>query len=223
VLLQNANNASVHFLLGQAYAQQKDYPNAEKELKAAVQLDPRLPEAHYYTGLVYLHQSQFEPAAAEFRSELELRPGDLSRDVPSGFHPPVSGPSCPKPSHRYGHAIQLKPDYEAAQFELGRALLQQGDASEAVQHLEIATKLAPDHDAAFLPTKARPTAVPAVSPRQRSTLAHYQRLIEANRLKKRESLEIESLNRVFYIIYATQNSACLPRDEETAYGVWSGR
>jgi predicted Zn-dependent protease len=88
------------------------------------------------------------------------------------------------------HAIQLKPDYEAAQFELGRALLQQGDASEAVQHLEIATKLTPDHDAAFFQLSQAYRRAGRI-PEATSTLAQYQRLIEANRLKKRESLEIE--------------------------------
>ncbi len=189
LLLQNANNASVHFLLGQAYAQQKDYANAEKELKAAVQLDPRLPEAHYYTGLVYLHQSQFEPAAAEFRSELELRPGDPLSTYHLGFTLLSEG-QLPEAIASLRQAIQLKPDYEAAQFELGRALLQQGDTAEAVQHLEIATKLTPDHDAAFFQLSQAYRRAGRI-PEATSTLAKYQSLIEANRLKKRESLEIE--------------------------------
>jgi tetratricopeptide (TPR) repeat protein len=189
LLLQNANNASVHFLLGQAYAQQKDYPNAEKELKTAIQIDPRLPEAHYYSGLVYLHQSQFEAAAAEFRSELELRPGDPLSTYHLGFTLLSEG-QLPEAVASLRHAIQLKPDYEAAQFELGRALLQQGDASEAVQHLEIATKLTPDHDAAFFQLSQAYRRAGRI-PEATSTLAQYQRLIEANRLKKRESLEIE--------------------------------
>jgi tetratricopeptide (TPR) repeat protein len=189
LLLQNANNASVHFLLGQAYAQQKDYPNAEKELKTAVQLDPRLPEAHYYSGLVYLHQSQFEPAAAEFRSELELRPGDPLSTYHLGFTLLSEG-QLPQAVASLRQAIQLKPDYEAAQFELGRALLQQGDASEAVQHLEIATKLTPDHDAAFFQLSQAYRRAGRI-PEATSTLAKYRQLIEANRLQKRESLEIE--------------------------------
>jgi tetratricopeptide (TPR) repeat protein len=86
--------------------------------------------------------------------------------------------------------IQVKPDYEPAQFELGRALLQQGDASGAVQRLEIATKLTPDHDAAFFQLSQAYRRAGRI-PEAADTLAKYQRLIEANRLKKRESLEIE--------------------------------
>jgi tetratricopeptide (TPR) repeat protein len=189
LLLQNANNASVHFLLGQAYAQQEDYANASSELKSALQLDPHLPEAHYYAGLVYLHQSQFEVAAGEFRSELELRPEDLMATYHLGYALLMEGqlPQAVTVLHR---VVEVKPDYEPAQFELGRALLQQGDASEAVQHLEIATRLAPEHDAAFFQLSQGYRRAGRI-PEATSTLAQYQRLIEANRMKKRESLEME--------------------------------
>jgi len=189
LLLQNANNASVHFLLGQAYAQQEDYPNANNELKTALQLDPRLPEAHYYAGLVFLHQGQFEPAASEFRSELELRPGDPIATYHLGYTLLAQG-QVAEAVAILQKVIQVKPDYEPAQFELGRALLQQGDASGAVQRLEIATKLTPDHDAAFFQLSQAYRRAGRI-PEAADTLAKYQRLIEANRLKKRESLEIE--------------------------------
>ncbi len=189
LLLQNANNASVHFLLGQAYAQQQDYANASSELKSALQLDPHLPEAHYYAGLVYLHQSQFEAAAGEFRSELELRPGDALATYHFGYTLLAEG-RLPEAVTVLQQAIQMKPDYEPAQFELGRALLQQGDAAGAVQHLEVATKLTPDHDAAFFQLSQAYRRA-GRSPEAAETLAKYQRLIEANRQKKRESLEIE--------------------------------
>jgi len=189
LLLQNANNASVHFLLGQAYAQQEDYPNASNELKTALQLDPRLPEAHYYAGLVFLHQGQFEPAAAEFRSELELRPGDPIATYHLGYTLLAQG-QLQEAVAILQKVIQVKPDYEPAQFELGRALLQQGDASGAVQRLEIATKLTPDHDAAFFQLSQAYRRAGRI-PEAADTLAKYQRLIEANRPKKRENLEIE--------------------------------
>jgi Flp pilus assembly protein TadD len=86
--------------------------------------------------------------------------------------------------------VQVKPDYEPAQFELGRALLRQGDAAGAVQPLEIATRLTPDHDAAYFQlSQAYRKAGRAAEAGE--ALAKYQKLIEANRLKKRESLEID--------------------------------
>jgi Flp pilus assembly protein TadD len=40
--------------------------------------------------------------------------------------------------------IQLRPDYGEAHYELGKALLLQGDTKEAVERLETAVKLKPD-------------------------------------------------------------------------------
>jgi tetratricopeptide (TPR) repeat protein len=190
LLSQNANNPSVHFLLGQAYAQQEDYPNALSELKTALQLDARLPEVHYYTGIVYLHQSQFEQAADEFRAELEVRPGEPITTYHLGYSLLAQG-QLPEAVAILQKVVAVKPDYEPAQFELGRALLRQGDAAAAVQPLEIATRLTPDHDAAYFQLsqayrKAGRTAEAG------DALAKYQKLIEANRLKKRQSLEIDT-------------------------------
>ena len=41
-------------------------------LAALAELDSRFPEAHYFMGLIHLRQSEFELAASEFRSELEV-------------------------------------------------------------------------------------------------------------------------------------------------------
>jgi tetratricopeptide (TPR) repeat protein len=40
--------------------------------------------------------------------------------------------------------VGLKPDFADARYELGKALLQQGDVKEALENLEAAAKLAPD-------------------------------------------------------------------------------
>src|SRR5260370_14665803 len=148
LLEQNADNASVHLLLGQAHAQQEDYANALTELKTSLHLDPRLPEAHYYTGLVYLHQSEFESAAQEFRAELQLQPAHPLTTYHLGYALLAQGhPEDAVPLFR--DVIKALPGYESAHFELGRALLQQGDTIGAIESLETARKLVPDHDAVY--------------------------------------------------------------------------
>ena len=189
LLEQNASNPSVHLLLGQAHAQQKDYPNALTELKTALQLDPRLPEAHYYEGLVYLHQSAFEPAAQEFRAELQLRPADPLATYHLGYALLAQGhPEDAVPLFR--DVIKALPGYEFAHFELGRALLQQGDAAGAIESLETARKLVPDHDATYFQLSQAYRRAGRTQEAQQALMA-FQKLIEANRLKKRESLEME--------------------------------
>jgi tetratricopeptide (TPR) repeat protein len=190
LLEQNANNPSIHFFLGQAYAQQNDYSNALAEFRTALQIDPRLPEAHYYTGLVFLRQTDFESAAAEFRSELELRPDDPVTFYHLGYALLQRGQVEPAVAI-LRKVVQAKPDYEFARLELGRALLQQGDAAGAIENLEAARKLAPDRDTTYFQLSQAYRRAGRTQEAQLA-LAAYRKLIEANRLKKRESMEIDN-------------------------------
>jgi tetratricopeptide (TPR) repeat protein len=186
---QNASNPSVHFFLGQAYAQQGDYANALSEFQAALQIDSRLPEVHYHIGLVHLRQSDFELAAGEFRSELEIRPGDPVVSYHLGYALLQQG-HAEQAVALLREVVQVKPDYEMARFELGRALLQQGDAAGAIESLEAAKKLSPDRDATYFQLSQAYRRLGRMAEAQQA-LASYQKLIETNRLKRRESLEAE--------------------------------
>ena len=186
---QNANDPNVHFFLGQAYAQQGDYANALSEFHAALQIDSRLPEVHYFMGLVHLRQSDFESAAVEFRSELEIRPGDPVTSYHLGYTLLQQG-HVEQAAVLLRDVVQAKPDYEMARFELGRALLQQGDAAGAIESLEAAKKLSPERDATYFQLSQAYRRVGRVTEAQQA-LAAYQKLIETNRLKRRESLEAE--------------------------------
>jgi len=189
LLEQNAANPSVHLLLGQAYAQQEDFADGLNELKSALQLDPRLPEAHYFMGLIYLRQSDFESAAEEFRSELEIRPPDAVTSYHLGYTLLLQG-HADQAVAVLREVVRAKPDYEVAQFELGRALLQQGDAAGAIESLEVAKKLSPDRDATYFQLSQAYRRVGRL-PEAQQALAAYQKLIETNRLRRRESLEAE--------------------------------
>ncbi|HXM99433.1 MAG TPA: tetratricopeptide repeat protein [Candidatus Dormibacteraeota bacterium] len=188
LLEQNADNAAIHLLLGQAHAQQLDYPNALAELKTALQLDPQLLDAHYYMGLVYLHQGEFESAAQEFRAELQLQPGNHLAKYHLGYGLLAQGHAAEAiPILR--DVIKALPRYELAYFELGRALLDQGDSSGAIENLETAKNLAPEHDAVYFQLSRAYRRANRMQEAAQA-LAQYQKLIEGNRAKKRESLEM---------------------------------
>src|SRR6267143_1345672 len=190
LLEQNASNPAVHLLLGQAYAQQKEYAGGLNELKSALQLDPRLPEAHFFMGLIHLRQSDFESAAKEFRSELEIRSKDSVTSYHLGYALLMQG-YADQAAVLLREVVQTKPDYEMAQFELGRALLQQGDGAGAIESLEAARKLAPDREATYFQLSQAYRRVGRL-PEAQQALTAYQKLIETNRLKRRESLEADS-------------------------------
>ena len=86
--------------------------------------------------------------------------------------------------------VKAMPDNELAYFELGRALLKQEDTTGAIESLETAKKLASDHDAVYFQLSQAYRRAGRVEEAGKA-LADYQRLIEANRLRKRESLEMD--------------------------------
>jgi predicted Zn-dependent protease len=77
-----------------------------------------------------------------------------------------------------------------ARLELGRALLQQGDAAGAIENLEAARKLSPDRDTTYFHLSQAYRRVGRIADAQQA-LAEYQKLIETNRLKRRETLDAE--------------------------------
>lgn len=190
LLEQNTSNPGVHSLLGQAYAQDTDYPSALRELNEALRLDPKLTEAHYYTGLVYLHQSDFDSAAREFRAELALRPGDPVTTYHLAFTLLSQG-QTEEAATLLRDVIKTKPDYELAYFELGRALLKQGDVDGAIASLEQARKLVPDRDLTYFQLSQAYRRAGRIQDAEQA-LATYKKMIEASRQKKRQSLETET-------------------------------
>jgi tetratricopeptide (TPR) repeat protein len=68
--------------------------------------------------------------------------------------------------------------------------LQEGNAAGAIESLETAEKLVPNHDAIYFQLSQAYRHAGRTQEAQQA-LAAYQKLIESNRLKKRESLEID--------------------------------
>ena len=188
LLQQNSQNGPVHLLLGKAYAQQHEFQAAIEEFGRALQIDPQLPEAHFYLGLVYLRQNEFKSAEQELRAELLVHPDEPVTMYHLGYTLLLQNESTESVA-LLRQVVKLRPDYELAYFELGRALLLQEDMNGAIENLEAAKKLAPDHDAVYFQLgQAYRRAGRTQEAGQ--ALAAYQKLIETNRSKKRESLEM---------------------------------
>src|SRR5260370_42043110 len=71
-------------------------------------------------GLIHLRQSDFESAAEEFRSELEIRSKDPVTSYHLGYALLMQG-HADQAAALLREVVQAKPDYEMARFELGRA------------------------------------------------------------------------------------------------------
>jgi tetratricopeptide (TPR) repeat protein len=128
-----------HILIGRAYRDAGEYARATAALQAALKLDPSVPRAHYYLGMVRLAdamsgEGRLEAAMAEFRAELRVSPADpaandqlglalLDADRPQEALGPLEAAvrALPRPQHL---------------LHLGRCLFQLGRVEESVMLLE---------------------------------------------------------------------------------------
>ena len=77
VLRERPNQPEAHLLAGSAYANLKDLPKAETELKTFVQLQPGSPIGPTRLGYVHLMQHRYDEAEKEFEKSLALDPKQI--------------------------------------------------------------------------------------------------------------------------------------------------
>lgn len=74
MIAQNAESAEADMLVGEALDEMKDTNGATREFRAAVQANPKEPNAHFGLGYLLWTQLQFQEASQEFQAELENTP-----------------------------------------------------------------------------------------------------------------------------------------------------
>ncbi len=135
--------ADIHVGLGRALALDADFAGAQAEFAKALELDPKLPGAHYQRGLALIRDSKNAEAAEEFRQELVLNPSHTK----AAFHLGYCLASLDKQDEAVEYlsrAIQLDPSYSEAHYELGKALLKQDKAKESIEALKRAVETGGD-------------------------------------------------------------------------------
>ena len=138
-------NAELHLFFGRAY-EDADYPaEAEREFRAALSIDPKVPRAHFYLGYLLLQHGggeKLSEAGREFEKELQMSP----QDFPSNFFAGVVATSMNEHARavRYlQEAIRLNPEIGLTYLYLGQSQIELGDAA-AEQSLRRAIELTPD-------------------------------------------------------------------------------
>lgn len=82
------DSGSLHVLIGRAYRDAGLMPAAIQEFKRAIELDTTTPHAHYFLGLAYLSQNEWQPtpqAQAEMEKEIQYHPKDFLANYMLGF------------------------------------------------------------------------------------------------------------------------------------------
>ncbi len=143
MLAVHGESPEIGVMLGQARAQEGDYPAAVESLTRALQQKPDVAEANATLGVIYLRQGKLEEAERALRTELKARPDDVKSANALATVLDLTGrPDEAIPLLRT--ALKAKPDYADARYLLGRLLLAKGSAAEAVEHLEAAVHVAPE-------------------------------------------------------------------------------
>ena len=131
--------------LGWAYRQNGDLAKAEKYLREAVKLNPKLAQAHSNLSVVLLDGGNAAEAQKEAAQATAI-------DANSPIYRVVLGNALAKAGDRkaaieqYRTAVKLKPDYENALYNLGRVLNDDGQRNDAKLELSEALLYDPKDD-----------------------------------------------------------------------------
>ncbi|HKW96298.1 MAG TPA: tetratricopeptide repeat protein [Bryobacteraceae bacterium] len=142
-ILKNGDSAEAHLLMGTAKFAAKDFAGARTDLARAVELNPKLPEAQSYLGLVLLRTGDSAGAEKAFRNELALDANDFNANLELG--------GILRQDRRYQEsrplierALLLRPGDYGARYQLASIDLAEDRLLEAQARLESLIKDAPN-------------------------------------------------------------------------------
>jgi tetratricopeptide (TPR) repeat protein len=130
-------------VLAQANAEAERHVDAIAEYEAAIQLAPRQPGLHEELGSEYRNAGKPQEAEAAFLQELEIDPYNVLARYKLGVLA-VERNDGAKAKELIEAALRQKPGLRHADYNLGRAEMQLGNAAVAAEHFQLATKTETD-------------------------------------------------------------------------------
>jgi tetratricopeptide (TPR) repeat protein len=140
-------------IVGLNYVLLNDYPDAIKWFEKAVAFEPRNSDAWYYLGRAYYSQTRVPDAKNAFLTVLKLEPhhskaeNNLGLIFESEAKPDEALAAYRNAVNWQEHSLALS---EQPYLNLGSLLLEQGNASDAVQPLQKAVQIAPGNASCHL-------------------------------------------------------------------------
>ena len=194
-------------IVGLNYVLLNDYADAIKWFEKAVEFEPRNSDAWYYLGRAYYSQTRVPDAKNAFLTVLKLEPYHSKAENNLG----LIFESEAKPDEAlvaYRNAINWQEHSptpsEQPYLNLGSLLLEQGNASDALQPLEKAVQIAPNNASCHLKLgsarlrlgklkEAQPELEEAVRLEPENAAAHFQlgRLYKQLKLTDRAKKEFD--------------------------------
>jgi tetratricopeptide (TPR) repeat protein len=143
MIAQNAESAEADMLVGEALDEMKDTNGATREFRAAVQANPKEPNAHFGLGYLLWTQLQFQEASQEFQTELENTPNyskamlyladsDIKLNRNEGAMPLLE------------RVVAMEPTNSMALLDLGIVYAQANRKEDALREFKAVAALTPD-------------------------------------------------------------------------------
>jgi protein O-mannosyl-transferase len=142
---------------GAALAAEKDWYQAQKHLRRAIDLDPAPADAYFNLAQTIGRQGRAAEAVPNFQKALELRPRFPKANNGLGMTLLGLG-NLNQAIEQLRIAVNGQPDSALYHYNLGQALLQAGERTEASQHLQAALRLNPRLTS---PREASSVAIPS--------------------------------------------------------------
>jgi len=134
-----------HLLMGLAFMDLRDWPNAETALNRALEIKPDSPAALFASGEVYWREKRHKEAESSLLAGLQLDEKNWHGYFTLGRLYWDNGETA-KAAGAIGHTLQLKSDFAEAHLLAGNILLKLGESQRAGVEYEEYLRLAPQGD-----------------------------------------------------------------------------
>ncbi len=140
VLRDHPESDEAHLTMAKVLIRGNVMPEAARELRRALDLNPDLVDGHFLLAGTQMVQADYTGAERSYDRALELKPTHALAHYGLGECRRKLGQRA-KAMDSFRAAIRYRPDLAAAHLELGALLLEDGKLDEAISHLDDAVRL----------------------------------------------------------------------------------